>query len=101
MAITISPLTEPDIEGAITAIQVAFAEDPYNLWVYNDRTKVSPSRLSLSRRPCIAPRVPDQAICTFVLEACTIPHLPKLERRGTGYSHKWLELTPYGDRSST
>ena len=40
-SITISPLTETDIPGAISAIQEAFAEDPYNLWVYNDRTKVS------------------------------------------------------------
>jgi hypothetical protein len=40
-SITISPLTETDIPGAISAIQEAFAEDPYNLWVYNDRTKAS------------------------------------------------------------
>jgi hypothetical protein len=33
-------MTEPDIPGAITAIQQAFSEDPYNLWVYNDRSKV-------------------------------------------------------------
>ena len=31
MTISISPLTESDIPGAITAIQEAFAEDPYNL----------------------------------------------------------------------
>ncbi len=40
MPITISPLTESDIDGAITAIQQAFADDPYNIWVYNDRNKV-------------------------------------------------------------
>jgi len=40
MAIKISPLSETDIPGAIEAIQKAFAEDPYNLWVFNDRTKV-------------------------------------------------------------
>lgn len=41
MAIEISLITEADIPGAIDAIQKAFADDPYNLWVYNDRTKVS------------------------------------------------------------
>lgn len=40
MPIQISPLTERDIPGAITAIQEAFAQDPYNLWVFNDRSKV-------------------------------------------------------------
>lgn len=40
MTIQISRIAEPDIPGAITAIQKAFAEDPYNLWVYNDRSKV-------------------------------------------------------------
>lgn len=38
--IKISPLKEEDIQGAITTIQEAFANDPYNLWVYNDRSKV-------------------------------------------------------------
>lgn len=41
MPISISPITEADIPGAVTAIQQAFADDPYNLWVYNDRSKVS------------------------------------------------------------
>ena len=41
MAITITPLTKSDIPGAVTAIQEAFKEDPYNLWIYNDRSKVS------------------------------------------------------------
>jgi hypothetical protein len=41
MAIEISLITEADIPGAIDAIQKAFADDPYNLWVYNDRSKVS------------------------------------------------------------
>ncbi|RDW94712.1 hypothetical protein BP5796_00475 [Coleophoma crateriformis] len=48
MAITISPLTEHDIPGAITAIQEAFANDPYNLWVFNDRQKLSLTRNSVS-----------------------------------------------------
>jgi len=42
MPIEISPLKENDIPGAIDAIQQAFANDPYNLWVFNDREKVSP-----------------------------------------------------------
>lgn len=46
MSIAISRLTESDIPGAITAIQEAFADDPYNLWVYNDRAKVSTYYLS-------------------------------------------------------
>ena len=40
MAITVTALKEEDIPGAITAIQVAFADDPYNLWVYSDRENV-------------------------------------------------------------
>lgn len=44
MGIVVSPMKEEDIDGAITTIQEAFATDPYNLWVYNDRSKVgSPS----------------------------------------------------------
>jgi hypothetical protein len=41
MPIEISPLSTADIPGAITSIQEAFKDDPYNLWVYNDRAKVS------------------------------------------------------------
>ena len=41
MAIEVSLITESDIPGAITAIQEAFKEDPYNLWVYSERAKVS------------------------------------------------------------
>lgn len=40
MTITISSLKDEDVDGAITAIQVSFANDPYNQWVYNDREKV-------------------------------------------------------------
>jgi hypothetical protein len=50
MAIEISLITEADIPGAIDAIQKAFADDPYNLWVYNDRTKVSDFTSELSIR---------------------------------------------------
>jgi hypothetical protein len=40
MTIKVSALTEADIPGAVTAIQVAFAEDPYSLWIFNDRENV-------------------------------------------------------------
>jgi hypothetical protein len=40
MPIEVTRLEEADIEGAITTIQLAFAEDPYNQWVYDDRSKV-------------------------------------------------------------
>jgi len=44
--IKITPLKEQDIQGGITTIQEAFANDPYNLWVYDDRSKVKiPSRI--------------------------------------------------------
>jgi len=33
-------MAEADIDGAITTIQEAFANDPYNNWVYPDRSKV-------------------------------------------------------------
>ncbi|KAG4432665.1 hypothetical protein IFR05_011843 [Cadophora sp. M221] len=48
MTIQISRLTEADIPGAVTAIQQAFADDPYNLWVYNDRTKLNLNRNRVS-----------------------------------------------------
>jgi hypothetical protein len=41
MPLEVTPLSEADIQGAITTIQLAFAEDPYNLWVYDDRSKVN------------------------------------------------------------
>lgn len=41
MTIKITPLAEADIQSSITAIQDAFAEDPYNLWIFNDRKNVS------------------------------------------------------------
>ena len=40
MSIDITPLTEADIPSAIDTIQQAFADDPYNRWVFNDRSKV-------------------------------------------------------------
>ncbi|KAI9788655.1 MAG: hypothetical protein M1835_002160 [Candelina submexicana] len=52
MAIEVTPLTEADIPGAIDTIQQAFADDPYNRWIFNDRTKFSlaRNRVSLSIR---------------------------------------------------
>ncbi|KAK1061908.1 hypothetical protein LTR12_015838 [Friedmanniomyces endolithicus] len=38
MPINISPLTPPDIPGATTCIQRAFATDPYNNWVFDKPT---------------------------------------------------------------
>lgn len=40
MPIQVTRMTEGDIEGAIDTIQQAFAEDPYNEWIYPDRSKV-------------------------------------------------------------
>lgn len=48
MAILVSRIAHSDIPGAVTAIQQAFAEDPYNLWVYNDRSKLNLNRNSVS-----------------------------------------------------
>jgi hypothetical protein len=36
-------MKEADIDGAIDTIQQAFANDPYNNWVFPDREKVTPS----------------------------------------------------------
>ncbi|TRX94751.1 hypothetical protein FHL15_004212 [Xylaria flabelliformis] len=38
MPIQVSLLTERDIPGAVAAIQEAFAEDPYNNWVFDKST---------------------------------------------------------------
>ncbi|KAF7881599.1 uncharacterized protein EAF02_006287 [Botrytis sinoallii] len=48
MDFTISRLTEDDIPGAVNTIQEAFKEDPYNLWIYNDRSKLNLVRNSVS-----------------------------------------------------
>lgn len=55
MPIEITALTEADIPGAIDTIQQAFADDPYNRWIFNDRSKVcllllSHARLALTPR---------------------------------------------------
>jgi hypothetical protein len=41
MPIQVTRLTESDVQGAITSIQLAFADDPYNHWVYDERSKVN------------------------------------------------------------
>ncbi|KAK5167729.1 uncharacterized protein LTR77_007428 [Saxophila tyrrhenica] len=38
MPIEITPITEGDIPGAVTCIQQAFKEDPYNNWVFDQKT---------------------------------------------------------------
>lgn len=48
MSIEVTRMTEADIDGAIDTIQQAFAEDPYNNWVYPDRSKVQ-----ICSPPCI------------------------------------------------
>ncbi|TLD29728.1 acetyltransferas-like protein [Venturia nashicola] len=40
----VSPMQEEDIDGAIATVQQAFAEDPYNRWIYNVRENFSPVR---------------------------------------------------------
>jgi hypothetical protein len=40
MSIQVTRMTPSDIDGAIDTIQQAFAEDPYNRWIYPDRSKV-------------------------------------------------------------
>ncbi|XP_014555925.1 hypothetical protein COCVIDRAFT_38332 [Bipolaris victoriae FI3] len=52
MPIQVSRMTKSDINGAIDTIQQAFANDPYNLWIYPDRSKISleRNRVSLTLR---------------------------------------------------
>ncbi|KAI0013994.1 acyl-CoA N-acyltransferase [Xylariaceae sp. FL0662B] len=45
--IKVTPLTEADIPGAVSAIQEAFADDPYNNWVF-DKSKFSRQRNAAS-----------------------------------------------------
>ncbi|KAI0180915.1 acyl-CoA N-acyltransferase [Hypoxylon sp. FL1284] len=47
MAVRVSLLTEADIPGAVTAIQQAFADDPYNNWVF-DKSTFDPRRNAAS-----------------------------------------------------
>ena len=45
----VSLMTEEDIDGAITTVQQAFAEDPYNKWIYNIRENVGCPVLSVHK----------------------------------------------------
>jgi hypothetical protein len=56
MPIQVTRMTEADIDGAIDTIQQAFAEDPYNKWIYPDRSKV---RRSPEHTPTPLTRHPD------------------------------------------
>lgn len=40
MAIVVTPMTEADVDGAVDCVQKAFADDPYNRWVFNRRENV-------------------------------------------------------------
>lgn len=48
MPIEVTSITDNDIPGAVKCIQDAFADDPYNRWVFNDRRKFSLKRNSVS-----------------------------------------------------
>ncbi len=51
MAIRVTPITDADIPGVVTCIQRAFATDPYNNWVFNQRTfSLQRNSVSLSIR---------------------------------------------------
>ncbi|KAF9736558.1 hypothetical protein PMIN04_011438 [Paraphaeosphaeria minitans] len=52
MSIQVTRMTEADIDGAIDTIQQAFADDPYNQWIYPDRSKIDliRNRYSLTLR---------------------------------------------------
>ncbi|CAN9285125.1 unnamed protein product [Alternaria alternata] len=41
MPIQVTRMKEADIDGAIDTIQQAFANDPYNNWVFPDREKAA------------------------------------------------------------
>ncbi|KAI1433939.1 acyl-CoA N-acyltransferase [Xylaria sp. CBS 124048] len=47
MPIQVSLLAERDIPGAVAAIQEAFADDPYNNWIF-DKAKFDPKRNAVS-----------------------------------------------------
>lgn len=38
MPVEVTRMTEADIEGAIDCIQIAFAQDPYNQWIFDSST---------------------------------------------------------------
>ena len=64
MPIQVTRMKEADIDGAIDTIQQAFANDPYNNWVFPDREKVltsvpvSRALLTISGLSSTKPRIP-------------------------------------------
>lgn len=40
MPIKVTRMKHEDIDGAIDTVQQAFADDPYNNWIYPDKSKV-------------------------------------------------------------
>ena len=52
MTLTIREMKAEDIQDAVTVVQKAFENDPYNKWVFNDRENFSTARnrISLSLR---------------------------------------------------
>jgi hypothetical protein len=71
MPIEVTRMTEADIDGAIDTIQQAFADDPYNNWVYPDRSKVQQHQTHCTRtsmltlppgRPDTQPRLAHAAV---------------------------------------
>lgn len=53
MTIKVTRMTEADIDGAIDTIQQAFADDPYNNWVYPDRSKVRQHQTRYTQTPTL------------------------------------------------
>ncbi|KAB8360948.1 hypothetical protein FH972_024680 [Carpinus fangiana] len=50
MPIQITVMRESDIEGAVTCIQEAFADDPYSRWIFDTPSTFNPSRNRASLR---------------------------------------------------
>jgi hypothetical protein len=76
MPIEITRLAESDIPGAVTAIQEAFKDDPYNNWVYNDRAKVSRSHFMFAIDPQGCPgRLPAVVHTSNCSSSASIPYV--------------------------
>ena len=62
MPVEIGPITYDDIPGAARCIQEAFAEDPYNNWVF-DKSKVCVDNLPLHSNPSGCDPRPQVILC--------------------------------------
>lgn len=77
----VSLMKEEDIDGAIATVQRAFAEDPYNKWIYNVRENVRASRYSvlhlilLSKSRKIRPLSSSTALTTITVLTNSQPPL--------------------------